>query len=1313
MKSIRTYATLVALGVLAGAASDALAQVAPKAQWIWFDDGNPLDMAPAEKVYFRRTFDEPYELAEAKLHITCDNRFTLYVNGREVAQSSRWEDGRVVDLKPHLVRGRNLLAVVGENSNGPAGLVAWLVRLTVPGNHYTVSTDSSWKCSRDAAIGWQTEAFDDSAWKPARELAEFGKAGPWKEITWNGKRDSSRFTVASGFRIEQAADANLTGSIVNLTFDCKGRPMVSRERGPVVILEDKNGDGTYDHAKTLSDRITNCQGLLAYDEQTYYLVGEYCDADLDTIVNLPQSERRGGRRTITGLFRLRDSDGDDAADAIELLHEVRGGIGEHGPHAILAGMDGFLYFCLGNHAWVQAAPAGNSPIPPWSALGQWHTEARTDATTTVAGNSVGIRTLIRSHEADILPRYEDAGGHAVGIRTPGGTVWRLDPDAKQFTLETAGFRNQFDIAFNSLGELFTFDSDMEWDVGLPWYRPVRVNHCVPGAEFGWRSGAAKWPAYFFDSLPATVDIGRGSPCGVVFYNHDLFPKAYRDAFFITDWSFGRIFAVHLERDGATFKGLAEEFVTGKPLNATDIDVAPSGAVYFTTGGRGTEGGLFRIRPDAKPPEPTPPPAEPGPDGAVKGALSQPQPQSAWGRAAIRKFQRAAGAHWEPELAKVIADQSQSATARIRALSYLVQFGPEPSLDLVRRAVQATDAEVRSFATTLLARQSESAVRDDLRRLLADPAAIVQRRALESCLRTGTPTPLERLIPLLAHEDRFVRFTARLCLERLDSLQWQVAVVDNTNPRVATIGMLSLNRLGIVANSEAAALQCFRRQAQLLRTPMQQSDELDVLRCFQLTLLNTPTAPRPAIAQQIVESLIARFPTKDRAVDRELARILAALPHPAGVTKLVAALEACGTTGEDAQADAIHYARCLAAVSDGWSGDARRRYLAWYDTARDWNGGHSYRGYLANFLRDVVGRLDETELLALLRVPENRTRAAAQACERINEKSGDALLLQLIELADSKQSPAIPIPDVLAALGRTGRAEAEAALLRAHAVESQRDVAVRALANFQNTRNWPLFVRALDSKDNTTALAALRALHGIDRKPDGAAAFRAAIAAGLRLGNNGAWDAVVLLRQWSGKHFGARRNEWKKELDEWQKWFATQFPNAESSSLADDAPRFNWTYDQLAAFLDGPGKSGNSDAGRKLFEAAVCAKCHRVGEFGLGVGPDLTTLGSRFKRRDILEAIVYPSRVLTDQYKSVLVATKDGQVLNGMRAPDDADRVVLLLSDATTVKIAKSNIEETSESKQSVMPDGLLNQFTLPQIADLFAFLEAATSQPAK
>src|SRR5690606_16354229 len=96
----------------------------------------------------------------------------------------------------------------------------------------------------------------------------------------------------------------------------------------------------------------------------------------------------------------------------------------------------------------------------------------------------------------LLPRQWDARGHAVGIMAPGGWIAELDPEGKACRLISIGYRNAYDIAFNSDGELFAYDADMEWDMGMPWYRPTRIVHATGGSEFGWRSGTGKWPEYY-------------------------------------------------------------------------------------------------------------------------------------------------------------------------------------------------------------------------------------------------------------------------------------------------------------------------------------------------------------------------------------------------------------------------------------------------------------------------------------------------------------------------------------------------------------------------------------------------------------------------------------------------------------------------------------------------------------------------------------------------------------------------------------------------------------------------------------------------
>ncbi|HCV98613.1 MAG TPA: hypothetical protein DGJ56_04875, partial [Verrucomicrobiales bacterium] len=125
---------------------------------------------------------------------------------------------------------------------------------------------------------------------------------------------------------------------------------------------------------------------------------------------------------------------------------------------------------------------------------------------------------------------------------------------------------------------------------------------VSGGDYGWRQGTDKWPGYFPDSLPSNLDIGLGSPTAIAFGANSHFPEAYRNALFILDWAYGKIFAVHLTPDGATYHGRFEEFVTGRPLNVTGADFGPDGALYFTTGGRRTQSGLYRVRFTGKPKE---------------------------------------------------------------------------------------------------------------------------------------------------------------------------------------------------------------------------------------------------------------------------------------------------------------------------------------------------------------------------------------------------------------------------------------------------------------------------------------------------------------------------------------------------------------------------------------------------------------------------------------------------------------------------------------------------------------------------------------
>ncbi len=264
----------------------------------------------------------------------------------------------------------------------------------------------------------------------------------------------------------------------------------------------------------------------------------------------------------SGLYRITDSDHDSVLDSVQMLVQFEGW-GEHGPHGIVLSPDGeSLYLVAGNH--TELPQAHDSVVPP-----VWQTD-------------------------QLLPTLRDPRGHAADRLPPGGWIVQMDSMASQMELISVGYRNAYDLAFNEDGELFTFDSDMEWDLGMPWYRPVRVLHVTQGSEFGWRTGSGKWPDYYPDNLPAVAEIGQGSPTGIVSGGNAAFPLKYRRGLFIFDWSFGTIYHIILRSRGSTYTGEVEEFLSGVPLPVTDGVIGHDGALYFVTGGRRLNSFLFRV-----------------------------------------------------------------------------------------------------------------------------------------------------------------------------------------------------------------------------------------------------------------------------------------------------------------------------------------------------------------------------------------------------------------------------------------------------------------------------------------------------------------------------------------------------------------------------------------------------------------------------------------------------------------------------------------------------------------------------------------------
>jgi putative membrane-bound dehydrogenase-like protein len=137
------------------------------------------------------------------------------------------------------------------------------------------------------------------------------------------------------------------------------------------------------------------------------------------------------------------------------------------------------------------------------------------------------------------------------------------------------------------------------------------------------------------------------------------------------------------------------------------------------------------------------------------------------------------------------------------------------------------------------------------------------------------------------------------------------------------------------------------------------------------------------------------------------------------------------------------------------------------------------------------------------------------------------------------------------------------------------------------------------------------------------------------------------------------------------------------------------------------RPGNAERGRKLFfdaEKSQCIKCHRLGDQGERIGPELTSVGSRFSRIHIIESILEPSRTLAPSYESITVALKDGRVLSGLRVAETATTLTLADNQSQKHVLERSSIEEQKVQPTSIMPDGLEKRFIADEFVDLVAFL---------
>jgi hypothetical protein len=472
---------------------------AVEADWIWSPKHQQGQVPRQASCHFRKTFsvEDPERV---QLVIAADDRYELHLNGKAIGTGRSDRELDESNVTRHIKPGRNTLAVKVTNDQGSDGALAVRLFVKQRGTGWVViPTDETWRTNLHPLPFWNSTFYNDRFWAPAQsfgKLAEDDDDEQQAEVNQPDKsprkpeiakqrepavgRDEMRSTASVGdepaiaatnekaeeainageeteeqsaaakdrfriskqFRVQQVIEAEETGSLIAMAFNEFGQVIASREDGPLLLIVDTDNDKIVDDVRVYCDKVKNVQGILP-------LNGE-------VIVTADGPEGNG-------LYRLTDEDRDENLESVHTILRFTGEMGEHGAHGLTLGPDGCIYAVVGNHSAPTIDYAETSPHRGF-------------------------------YEGDLVgPRYEDPGGHAVGHTVPGGVILRLEVDGKNLQLITGGLRNAYDLAFNSQGELFVHDSDMESDQGTPWYRPTRICHVTPGAEFGWRSGWAKWP----------------------------------------------------------------------------------------------------------------------------------------------------------------------------------------------------------------------------------------------------------------------------------------------------------------------------------------------------------------------------------------------------------------------------------------------------------------------------------------------------------------------------------------------------------------------------------------------------------------------------------------------------------------------------------------------------------------------------------------------------------------------------------------------------------------------------------------------------
>ncbi|MFO0080830.1 MAG: PVC-type heme-binding CxxCH protein [Planctomycetota bacterium] len=898
----------------------------------------------------------------------------------------------------------------------------------------------------------------------------------------------------------------------------------------------------------------------------------------------------------------------------------------------------------------------------------------------------GVRVAFRGHDMHGLVQgpdgriYFSIGDRGYHLTTAdgrlladpeSGAVFRCEPDGSRLEVVATGLRNPQELAFDDFGNLFTGDNNSDSGDRARWV-------CVlPGADSGWRMAYqylpdrgpfnreriweplnSQQPAYVF---PPVANVADG-PSGLIYYPGTGVGRDLERSFLLCDFrgtpGVSGIRRIRIEAEGAFFRLQSADELLWQVL-ATDCAIGPDGWLYVSDWVNGwvgeNKGRIYRFG-----------------DPSV---IEQPEV-----REVAARLERGLSDEPESELGRSLGHRDQR--LRMAAQFELVRRGSQAALQRAAQTGESTLERVHGiWGLAQLARCSgEISGLSCLSELLADPDPEVRAQAAKIAGEQGLE-PLVESLAQLARDRRYprVQLFASLAFRRLThprpaELLDELTANADRDPalRHGLVMALSGQDLSKLVAERGAELDSAAGRGLVVALRKQQSP---LVRRF-LTASSVPVAEEAARA-------VYDLPLKEVLPD--LAAIGGKRPESEVLTRR--ALHAAYRLGGEADARQVAAMAIDRQLPESLRKEALELLAAWETP--------SPRDRILGMWRPIEPRPVAPARAAFSAVAGELLAgttgdlrvAAVETAGRLRVESAGA---QLLALAGNTVLPGRLRSACVRALGHVPPSELETQLV---AWANDLDPEVRTAAMEVLVARQPEL--ALKVVEGATESADLRERQAAWKQLGRLALPQVAevLATGLRklqdnqIPADTRLDLIEAVRQQAAAHPALRD------------WLATY----EAEVGADPVQRYR---DAIAG--------GDAERGRIIFKEWTnlsCLRCHRIGDEGGYVGPNLSDIGTRKDRQYLLESLVDPNRAIADKYETTIVLDAEGKTFSGIVNFEDAQTLRLLTAEGEMVTLDKQEIDERTTGK-SAMPADLIKHLAPADVRDLVEYLAVQRQSPA-